>query len=115
MNKKKITKIVNDIIAEIDLNYLIAEAVKNNYDLILVHGELDTTIEWSTNTYHIPCNYELAVSVLHYFIGKNMDKIIKLKSVSKFDCVYGLNRNTIIYVPYEYDIELIRKQYYNTL
>ncbi|BCS82941.1 hypothetical protein QLL95_gp1182 [Cotonvirus japonicus] len=115
MNRKKIINIVNELVNEIDLNYIIAEAERYNYNIMLVHGNLDANICWSENTCHLPYNYELAVNVLYHFIEKNFDKIIKLKVTHKYDDIYGMNRNTIIYVPYKNNINEIKKLYYDSI
>lgn len=104
--KKKIT----EIIAAIDLNYILAEAKKENYQVKLICGNLKNYIEWSDDICHLSNNYEISTGILYQFISNHSNKIIKI-NITSDDYFYPLNRNIIIYVPYEKDLIKIKKEY----
>lgn len=111
----KLRKKVEEIISFIDLNYTLAEAKKYNYEIVLMKNKSTSTISpketkkivWSNNFQTLSYNYSSAELTLHKYIKKYYDRVIKLKISSK-DYAYPLNRNIIIYVPYEVDLKKIK-------
>lgn len=102
---------ITEIADRIGLNYLIAEAIRDNQKISLYSGDYDgNKIYWSPNYYNIKMDYDLAIDDLLYFININVDKIIKLNIFCQKE-TSCLNRNVIIHIPYEIDIDNIRKEY----
>lgn len=101
---------VSKIISAIDLNYILAEAQKEKYDVNLIYGNIEDKIKWSNNTCNLSYNYEISTGILYQFISVHRDKIIKI-NISSINNIFPLNRNIIIYVPYEMNINKIKKEY----
>ena len=113
MNKKNIScnlkqKVIN-IIAAIDLNYILAEAKREQYSVNLICGDLKNHIKWSSTSCSLSYNYEISTGMVFQFISVHKDKIIKINVSS--DDIYPLNRNIIMYVPYEIDLEKVKSEY----
>ncbi|XWV25662.1 hypothetical protein QJ856_gp0091 [Tupanvirus deep ocean] len=114
MNKKSmhytLKKKVSEIISAIDLNYILAEAQKEKYVVSLLNGNLENRIRWENDICNLSYNYEIATGIIYQYISVHKDKIIKINVSSKND-IYPLNRNIIIYVPYEIDISKVKREY----
>lgn len=105
----KINKIITYIISAIDLHYILAEAERENYNVILMKGEIDGDIKWSTDYCQLSYNYEISAAILYKYIVNNLDKIIKLNVTSVCD-FYPLNRNMVIYLPKKINVDMIKKE-----
>jgi hypothetical protein len=113
MDKKQtyaLRKKVADIIAAIDLNYILAEAKRDQYKISLMCGDLDANITWSGDISYLSYNYEMASGIIYHFISVHKDKIIKI-NISSDNDIFPLNKNIIIYVPYEIDLNRVKKEY----
>lgn len=106
---KYLKKKINRIISAIDLNYILAEARKEKYNVTLTHGVLKDNIRWAHISHNLSLNYEISIGLLYNFISLHNDKIIKLTISS--DDFFSLNRNIIIHVPSEIDINKVKKEY----
>ena len=104
-----IKQIITYIISAIDLNYILAEAKREKYNVSLIRGELDKKIKWSNDICHLSYNYELSAAIIYRYITHNHDKIIKL-NISSSGNFYPLNRNMVIYLPEKIDINEIKKE-----
>lgn len=98
-----------DIVSAIDLNYILAEAKKERYNVSLTCGRLEDNIKWARFSRDLSFNYDIAFAILCKFVSSHSDKIIRLTVTS--DDIFPLNRNMIIYVPYEIDINRVKKEY----
>lgn len=116
LHNDKLENIVMQIIAAIDLNYLLAEARRDGYKVSLMCADLERNkykrnkYKWSSQQYHLSYNYEISSNILYQFISSHTDKIIKI-NVSSIDDIFPLNRNIIIYVPCGIDPGYIKKEY----
>lgn len=99
-----------EIVSAIDLNYILAEAKRYGYRVCLVYGDLEQHVKWSSNATYLSHNYELSVGILYHFLSLHSDKIIKI-NITSDDDIFPLNRNMIIHVPYQFDIDKIKKEY----
>lgn len=105
---RELNRIVKQILLAIDLNYILAEAKKEQYMVTLSYGNLKEDIKWNRNPRHLSLNYEISKKIIHNFISKHKNNIIKLNVSS--DNFFPLNRNIIIYVPYEIDINKVKQE-----
>ena len=103
------TKKTDEIISMIDLNYMLALARKERHTLRLVRGSyINDDIVWSKKANVLSHNYRMACTQIRDFIADNNDKIIKINTTSNSN--YPINRNTIIYIPLEYDIDNLNRE-----
>lgn len=113
LNKK-----IDQIISAIDLNYILAEARREEYSVSLTCGDFVNNvslvskkqIKWYNNKCNLSYNYELSTGIMYQFISTHEDKIIKI-NISSVDNIYPLNRNIIIYVPFKKYLSRIKKEY----
>ncbi|AQN68116.1 hypothetical protein [Saudi moumouvirus] len=111
MSKKYNFEKILEICDRISLNYLIAEAIKEDQTITLYHGDfIENKILWSKEKYGLIPNFDDATKQIYCFINKHIDKIIKINIFCQKE-TSCLNKNIIIYVPYEIDIAKIKKEY----
>lgn len=111
MNSKcKYASKVKEIDSAINLNYLLADAFQNRYEVSLSFGHLNKNIEWSKKTQPLSYSYQLTLTLLSNYLLKHSNKIIKL-NISSTNIMMPFNRNIIIYVPYDIDIQKIKNEY----
>lgn len=106
-------KYLNFIIQSIDLNYILAEAEKEKYQVSLNSGVFEGIVKWGCNTKTLPYNYNISYGVIEHFLKKNYNKIIKINVLSKDE--NPLDRNIILHVPLNYDINQIKKEYHSVV
>jgi hypothetical protein len=107
-NTNNLKQIIGEIISAIDLNYILAEAEQQKYQVCLMCGDLRETITWGNMNRYLSFNYEISTGIIYDFISKHNDKIIKLNI--KSDDFIVFDRNIVIYVPYEVDIHRVKKE-----
>lgn len=100
---------IGQIISAIDLNYILAEARKENYEVSLCCGNINDKINWDRKKHYLSFNYEESVRILQHYISLHKNKIIKLNVSS--DSYYPLDRNIIVHVPCCENINCIKKEY----
>ncbi|AGF85528.1 hypothetical protein QJ854_gp254 [Moumouvirus goulette] len=111
MIKKYNFEKILDICDRISLNYLIAEAIREDQSITLYYGDyIENKIIWSEEKYGLIPNFDNASKQIYCFINKYIDKIIKINIFCQKEASC-LNKNIIIYVPYEIDIAKIKKEY----
>ncbi|QGR53768.1 hypothetical protein [Moumouvirus maliensis] len=109
-NKYNYDKIL-EICDRISLNYLIAEAIREDQSISIYYGDYyENKIIWSEEKYSLVPNFDHATKQIYCCINKHIDKIIKINIFCQKE-TSCLNKNIIIYVPYEIDISKIRKEY----
>lgn len=102
-------KKTEEIIASIDLFYILKEAAQKSYDVCLICGIFTDKLIWEDGAYNLSYNFNLSCGMIYNFIINNSNKIIKINISS--DDEFPIDRNIIIYVPFEIDIYRIKKEY----
>ena len=106
----QLKELLDKIVAAIDLNYILAEAVRYRYTVKLLTGEYADGLKWhQDSTLILPLTFELALGKLQTYLNTHIDKLIKISIVSD-DVFTPFTRNTIINLPYKFDISKIKKE-----
>jgi hypothetical protein len=111
-------RIVEQISFLVGLNYVLAEAEKEGYNVTLdcshtqKKGSHDQ-IKWSGDNFSLSLNYEISYGLLYSYILANKDKIIKM--IVNSDEIYSINREVIIYVPPETNTYALKKIFHTVI
>ena len=111
--KKSLAKKISRIVSAIDLNYIVAEAQVERYQIKLILGEIrKNKICWTKNEQVLPSTYKTSLKTLAKFVVKNQNRVIRINTKSLDDNYITLDRNAIIYTPPTLDLtRTIKSQY----
>lgn len=108
----ELDKYVKGIDKAIDLNRILARAQAEQHQIKLITGiynpERDRIV-WGACEQNLPYFYKLAYGLLYNFIQAHQDKIIKINTTN--NGLYPLNRNIVIHVPIDIDLDRIKREY----
>jgi hypothetical protein len=95
MENTQLKTIVSDISFAIDLNYLIAEAIRDKLSIVLINGKLSKNdIRWSDIHHPLPLEFTLATENIIEFLKDHSNEIVRINIFSS-----EINKNIIIYFP----------------
>lgn len=94
----------------IDLESILSNAKKDKHKLFLIHGIVDNYVQWSNVIHKLSYNYDTSLKIIQKYIYEHQDKIIKIE-ISSGDIPRQYKKNLVIYLPYEFNINLIKKNY----
>lgn len=102
--------IITDIVESVDLNYILKNAQHKMYLVELVIGKIDGDTVKYTKNYTLSCDIDISIAIMYKVLKKNIDRIIKIKITSE-DYINPVNKNIIIFVPFEQELQNIKKEY----